>query len=73
MEVRYTPNKDKYLQLQIHIFLFPVGAPIPVIKTENPSQEEIDALHTKYLEALHILYDQYNPIYGDPTVNLNFI
>lgn len=50
-----------------------VGGPIPTAKVDEPSQEEIDALHAKYLEALRDLYDQYNPLYGDPKVELNFI
>lgn len=55
----------------LHIFL--VGQPIPVDKIDEPSQEEIDALHAKYLEALKTLYNQYNPIYGNPKVELNFL
>ena len=42
-------------------------------KVDEPSQEEIDALHAKYLTALRTLYDQYNPLYGDPKVELNFM
>ena len=52
--------------------LVSVGGPIPTAKVDEPSQEEIDVLHAKYLKALRALYDQYNPVYGDPKVELNF-
>ena len=52
---------------------FAVGKPIAVTKTENPSQEVIDKLHNTYCQALRDLYSEYNPIYGDPSVKLNFI
>ena len=57
----------------MRIFLFSVGAPIPVAKLDKPSQEQIDELHAKYCKALRALYDEYNPIYGDSKVGLNFI
>ena len=55
------------------LFVFvSVGQPIEVTKVESPSQEQIDELHAKYLSALRDLYNEYNPIYGDPKVELNF-
>ena len=65
-----------YYLLNVLIVIFSwylVGGPISVSKVNEPSQEEIDALHAKYLSALRELYDKYNPIYGDPKVELNFI
>ena len=46
------------------------GAPLKVDKVENPTREQIGELHQKYVEAVQKLYDEYNPIYGDPNVNL---
>ena len=46
------------------------GAPLKVDKIENPTREEIGELHQKYVEGVRKLYEEYNPIYGDPTVNL---
>jgi len=47
-----------------------VGKPIPVEKVEDPSREEVEALHAKYVEELVKLYIQYNPLYGDKNVEL---
>ena len=47
-----------------------VGKPIPVEKIENPSNDQIECLHTKYVEELQNLYNEYNPIYGDINVKL---
>ena len=47
-----------------------VGKPIPVEKIENPSNDQIESLHTKYVEELQNLYNEYNPIYGDINVKL---
>lgn len=50
-----------------------VGRPIEVELCEHPSQEQIDTLHTAYLEALKRLYDEYNPLYGNEQVRLNIM
>ena len=50
-----------------------VGKPISVPKTPQPTQEQIDSMHEAYVQALKGLYEEYNPIYGDPSINLNFI
>ena len=47
-----------------------VGKPMPVEKVEEPSSEEIENLHAKYVEELQKLYTEYNPVYGDPNVTL---
>ena len=46
---------------------FSVGKPIPVIKTEN----QIEEVHSTYVQALKELYEEYNPIYRDPKIQLN--
>jgi len=50
-----------------------VGKPIEVEKSENPTVEEIEKLHTEYMEALTSLYNEYNPKYGDTNLKLTFI
>ena len=56
-----------------------VGKPISVLKSysnltqKEPTQEQIDSTHESYLKALKELYEEYNPIYGDPRVHLKFI
>jgi len=47
-----------------------VGKPMPVEKVEEPSSEQIENLHAKYVEELQKLYNEYNPVYGDPNVIL---
>ena len=44
-----------------------------MLKTDQPTQEQIDSTHETYVQALKELYEEYNPIYGDPKVILNFI
>ena len=48
-----------------------VGKPIPVEKIENPSNDQIESLHTKYVEELQNLYNEYNPKYGDINIKLD--
>ena len=47
-----------------------VGEPINVEKIEEPTSEQIENLHAKYVEELQKLYDKYNPVYGDPSILL---
>lgn len=48
-----------------------VGSPIPVEKCANPSQKQIDQLHTKYMAELTALYDQHKKLYSKhPEVEL---
>ena len=56
-----------------NLFCFLVGKPIPVTKSENITQAQIDTLHEAYMKSLKSLYEEYNPIYGDPRVQLNYI
>ena len=46
------------------------GSPIKVDKVDNPTSQEINDLHQKYVEALKKLYATYNPIYGDENIPL---
>ena len=55
-------NFKKYRQV-IDPF-FPVGAPIDVKKNPNPTREEIEDLHTQYVEALKDLYERYRYKYS---------
>jgi len=41
-----------------------VGAPIPVERVEQPSQDDIDALHVKYCSSLVKLFDEHKASYG---------
>mgnify|MGYP001259100668 FL=1 len=50
-----------------------VGEPILVNQVADPTSQEIDELHDKYLVARRELYDKHNPIYGDPKVQLNYL
>ena len=36
---------------------FSVGKPIPVIKTENPTEMQIEEVHRTYVQALKELYE----------------
>ena len=47
-----------------------VGAPIRVDKVINPSEEQVDQLHEQYVTKLKELYERYNKIYGDTSVQL---
>ncbi|GMT12249.1 hypothetical protein PFISCL1PPCAC_3546 [Pristionchus fissidentatus] len=41
-----------------------LGAPIPVLKTENPTQEQIDDLHALYIQKLTELFDSHKEQFG---------
>ena len=40
-------------------FFHSVGAPIPVKKIEEPSQEQIDAVHAEYCARLRELFNEH--------------
>ena len=42
-----------------------VGSPIHVERNPDPSPEEVEALHKKYVDALVSLYHENNSKYGD--------
>lgn len=46
--------------------MFSVGAPIRVEKCENPSKQQIDNLHAKYIDHLINLFDDNKTKYGVP-------
>ncbi|PIO63332.1 diacylglycerol acyltransferase [Teladorsagia circumcincta] len=41
-----------------------VGAPIPVEKVANPTQERIDELHELYMEKLNDLFEEHKQRFG---------
>ncbi len=43
---------------------FSVGEPLPVVKKEKPTQEDIDDLHAKYVDALTDLFENHKEEYG---------
>ena len=45
-------------------FIFLVGAPIKVKKTQTPSPEEIDKIHQQYITALDELFEKHKKNYG---------
>jgi len=47
-----------------------VGSPISVTKTLQPTRDEVDELHSKYMEALRKLYLDHNETYGDSRIEL---
>lgn len=49
-----------------------VGQPIRVQKKPEPSTQEVEALHSRYLQQLRKLYEKYNPVYGEANVELHF-
>jgi hypothetical protein len=47
-----------------------VGKPIEVEKNTNPSQEDVDRLHERYITSLIELFDQYKGQFGAPYKDL---
>lgn len=47
-----------------------VGAPIPVEKVENPTAEQVDALHERYCAVLTKMYDEHKHKYGFDNVTM---
>uniref|UniRef100_A0A0R3RWR9 diacylglycerol O-acyltransferase n=1 Tax=Elaeophora elaphi TaxID=1147741 RepID=A0A0R3RWR9_9BILA len=43
-----------------------IGTPIPVMKKQNPTEEEIDRLHRLYINALTELFETYKTEFGVP-------
>jgi len=59
---------------QVQTSLSPVGSPIDVTRTENPSQEQIDELHDRYIDSLVKLFEDNKEKYGVPAdTHINFI
>ena len=51
-----------------------VGSPIHVERNENPTQEDIDDLHKKYVDALVTLFESHKDQYAsDPSKNLTIV
>ena len=49
-----------------------VGKPIRVAQNVNPSREEIDVLHARYLQELRELYDEHRDKM-DPESRMTFV
>ena len=47
-----------------------VGKPVEAEKIPEPKHDQINHYHDKYVAALERLYDEYNPIYGNPNTKL---
>lgn len=43
---------------------FSVGKPIQVEKVENPTTQQVDELHQKYIDELIKLFDEHKENYG---------
>lgn len=41
-----------------------LGAPIPVQKVLEPTQEQVDELHSKYMAALTDLFEEHKTKFG---------
>ena len=55
-------------------FIFTVGEPIEVVANPNPSREDVQELHGKYVKALQTLFESHKKEYGIPDVkHLKFI
>ena len=51
--------------------MFPVGEPINVNKSIDPSQDEIDDLHERYVSKLFELFEENKTKYGlDKSIHL---
>ncbi|XP_034246890.1 2-acylglycerol O-acyltransferase 1-like [Thrips palmi] len=48
-----------------------IGAPLLVDRTENPTKEQIEDLHERYVEKLKQLYEEYSPKLHSGNVPLN--
>lgn len=46
------------------MFFLSVGAPIEVKQNPQPSPEEINSVHQKYIQALSDLFDDHKEKYG---------
>ncbi|XP_055357501.1 2-acylglycerol O-acyltransferase 2-A-like [Paramacrobiotus metropolitanus] len=50
-----------------------VGSPIPTVQNDDPSQEEIDTAHRRYLDELRMLFDTHKKLYGKGEDKLEFV
>lgn len=50
-----------------------IGAPIDVVKSENPSQDEIDELHERYVDAIQRIFDEYKWKYVQNAENVELV
>jgi hypothetical protein len=50
-----------------------VGKAIHVERTGNPTEEEVNELHSKYMEELRALFDRHKNKYYPSHIKLNII
>ena len=51
-----------------------MGKPIVVTKVANPTGAELDALHKKYMDEVHALYDNFKEkFHSDRKRDLRFV
>lgn len=50
-----------------------MGAPIEVEKVDSPTQEQIDSLHSKYMQELETLFDKHKDKFADPNAHLKIM
>jgi hypothetical protein len=67
--LRTARGKFRFAPLKVPLTVV-VGEAIRVTQSDSPSQEDVDLLHEKYVEALKALYEEYNPVYGNANVHL---
>ncbi len=47
-----------------------VGSPLRVDKVKEPSEEDVDEMHQRYVQSLEQIYHEHNPTLGDPKIDL---
>ena len=53
--------KDNHERVSRKPITLVVGAPIPAKQIANPSEEDVEKLHAKYVRHLQRLYKEHNP------------
>ena len=48
------------------LFFFVVGTPIPVTRVANPTSDQLDDLHSIYIEKLKQLFEENKTMYNVP-------
>lgn len=72
LSLHYCPLTDNVIFVSYYspyfviFFSFSVGSAIPVERTENPSVEQINELHSEYVKKLKGLFDKHRDACGVP-------
>lgn len=53
-----------YTVIDLSLFFFAVGRPIPVERCLEPSKQRIDELHAQYCQALKELFEAHKGAFG---------